>query len=307
MCHNWVASRKTRRHWILKEANKPGETRCNKSWDRFEEYDSLSLRNVKHNIRDNKGPSLEKIQVKGSHQGSPHAVKLEDRFQEKTERQQRCARSKAWDLVKNIYMLKEKDKTAFNFPAEEWVLPAASTKDPEEREFVVDSGASMHMVSKRDFNSAELETTRTSKNPTTVVTANSEVQTTEEATVSVKELDPFVTVMLLEETPATLSLGKLCVRILGILTTAPAVKNKISPKMARELIAISNYVPFVAPNLSTSSSTTPTPTSSSSSSQDSLFGVSRYTENLATERSGSMIEELRGNLQHKPTETKKQK
>ena len=43
-----------------------------------------------------------------------------------------------------------------------------------------------------------------------MMTANGEVQTREEATVYVKELDLFVTVMLLEETPAELSLGKLC-------------------------------------------------------------------------------------------------
>ena len=51
---------------------------------------------------------------------------------------------------------------------------------------------------------------RTSRSPTTVMTANGEVQTIEEATMYVKELDLFVTVMLLEETPAVLSLGKLC-------------------------------------------------------------------------------------------------
>ena len=55
-------------------------------------------------------------------------------------------RSKAWNLAKNIHKLQEKDKAAFYFPAEEWVLPAATTKEPEEREFVVDSRASMHMV-----------------------------------------------------------------------------------------------------------------------------------------------------------------
>ena len=43
-----------------------------------------------------------------------------------------------------------------------------------------------------------------------VVTANGEVLTKEEARVYVKELDLFVTVMLLEDTPAVLSLGKLC-------------------------------------------------------------------------------------------------
>ena len=76
---------------------------------------------------------------------------------EVTERQQRCARGKAWNLAKNIYKLKEKDEATFYSPAGEWVLPAASTKEPEEREFVVDSWASMHMVSEKDLNSAELK------------------------------------------------------------------------------------------------------------------------------------------------------
>ena len=67
----------------------------------------------------------------------------------------------------------------------------------------------MHMVSKKDFHSAELETMRTSRSPTTVMTANGEVQTKEEATVHVKQLDFCVKVMLLEETPAVLSL-ELC-------------------------------------------------------------------------------------------------
>ena len=61
-------------------------------------------------------------------------MKFEDRSHEETERQQRCARSKAWNLAKNISKLKEKDMAAFYFPAEEWVLPAASTKELEERE-----------------------------------------------------------------------------------------------------------------------------------------------------------------------------
>ena len=116
-------------------------------------------------------------------------MKFEDRPQEETERQQRCARSKAWNLAKNIYKLKEKDKATFYSPSEEWVLPVTSTKKSEEREFVVDSGASMHMVSKKDLNSAELKTMRTSRNLTTVMTANGEVQTRQDATVYGKELD----------------------------------------------------------------------------------------------------------------------
>ena len=69
---------------------------------------------------------------------------------------------------------------------------------------------SMHMVSKRDLTSAELETMRRSRSRTSVMTANGEVQTREETTAHVKLLDLFFTVMLLEETHAPLSLGKLC-------------------------------------------------------------------------------------------------
>ena len=72
-----------------------------------------------------------------------------------------------------------------------------------------------------------------------MMTANGEVQTREEATVYVKELDLFVTVVLLEETAAPQFFdSENSARIMGIPTTGPAVKNHTSPKMARELIAI---------------------------------------------------------------------
>ena len=47
----------------------------------------------------------------------------------------------------------------------------------------------MHMISEKDLNSVELETVTTSRSPTTIFTASGEVQTYEEATVYVKELD----------------------------------------------------------------------------------------------------------------------
>ena len=89
-------------------------------------------------------------------------------------------------------------------------MPAPTSKSPEEREFVVDSAASMHMLSKKGLSSEELETLRRSRNPTTVVTANGEVQADEEAQVFVHDLGLFVTVQLLEDTPAVPSLGTLC-------------------------------------------------------------------------------------------------
>ena len=68
----------------------------------------------------------------------------------------------------------------------------------------------MHMVSKKDLNKAELVTVKIPESPTMVMTANSEVLAKEEATENASELDLFVTVMLLENTLAVLSLEKLC-------------------------------------------------------------------------------------------------
>ena len=231
-------------------------------------------------IRENKGPSLGKIQVKAPHQRSPYAVKVEDRSQEKTERQERWARGKAWNLGRHFYKLQEKDKATFFSPTDEWILPAASTIKPVEREFVADSGASMHMVSKRDLVSAELETMRISKNPTTVMTANGEVQTREEATVCVRGLVLVVTVMLLEETPAVVSLGKLCEDHGNTFHSTSGEKPHLTKKGKRINCNIASYVPFVVRGLSTSSSTSSSP-ASTSSSQDTVIS----TENPATERS----------------------
>ena len=68
----------------------------------------------------------------------------------------------------------------------------------------------MHMISKKDLNDAELDTLTKSCSPTIVITVNGEVQTHEEATVYVKKWGVFLTMNVLEGTPAVLSLGKLC-------------------------------------------------------------------------------------------------
>ena len=70
--------------------------------------------------------------------------------------------------------------------------------------------ASMHMISQKDLNSAEMDTLTKSCSPTIVIPANGEVQTHEEAIVYVKELDIFLTMKVLENTPAVLSFGKFC-------------------------------------------------------------------------------------------------
>ena len=116
------------------------------------------------------------------HERSPNAPKFEDRFLEETEWQEQGAREAAWTLATRVLKLKEHERATFFSPSENRCLPASNLK-PEEREFVVDSGASMHMISKKDLNSAEMETSTKSCSPTIVKTANGEVQTHEEATV----------------------------------------------------------------------------------------------------------------------------
>ena len=67
----------------------------------------------------------------------------------------------------------------------------------------------MHMLSKKDWSSNKMETLLRSRNTTTVVTANGEVQTIEDIQVYVHDLELLVTVQVLEDTPAVLSHGKL--------------------------------------------------------------------------------------------------
>ena len=89
-----------------------------------------------------------------------------------------------------MFKLKEHERAAFFSSPENRCLPASTLK-LEEREFVVDSGASMHMISKKDLSKAEMDTLTKSCSLTIVITANGEVQTHEEAMLCVKELDIF--------------------------------------------------------------------------------------------------------------------
>ena len=178
-------------------------------------------------IRD-QNPSLGYICPGEPHERSPNDPKFEDRSQEETEWQEQGAREAAWKLAKHVFKLKEHQRAAFFSPSENRCLPASTLK-PEEREFVVDSGASMHMISKKDLSNAEMDTLTKSFSPTIVITGNGEVQTHEEAIVHVKELDIFLTMKVLENTPAVLSLGKVCDEK-EYPTNGSMVKNHISLK-----------------------------------------------------------------------------
>ena len=98
-------------------------------------------------IRD-QNPSLGYICPSEPHQRSPNAPKFEDRSQEETVWQEQGAREAAWMLAKSVLKFKEHERATFFSPSENRCLPASNLQ-AEEREFVVDFGASMLLISKK--------------------------------------------------------------------------------------------------------------------------------------------------------------
>ena len=219
-------------------------------------------------IRD-QNPSLGMICPGDPHQRNPNAPKFEDRSQEETEWQEQGAREAAWKLAKSVLKLKEQERATFFSPSENRCLAAPSTLKPEEREFVVDFGASMHMISKKDLSDAEMDTLTTSRSPTIVITASGEVQTQEEATVYVKELDIFLTMKVLDNTPAVLSLGKLCHENGYSYEWINGQKPHLIKNGNRIPCNTENFVPIAVPGLSSSSSRSDSSTSRTLSRQES--------------------------------------
>ena len=173
------------------------------------------------------------------------------------------------EWTQSILKIKEKDTSTCFSPIEVWCFLAPSVTKPEEGEFVVGSRASMHMLSRKDLNSAVLETVQVSKRPTTVSTASGEVQTNEEATVYVKEFDFLVTAKLLEDTPACLSLGKLCEDHGYSYEWTSGQLPHLIKRGRRIQCSTENYVPIVVPGSSTGSSSSTTSTFTTSLPQDS--------------------------------------
>ena len=99
-----------------------------------------------------------------------------------------------------------------------------------------------------------MDTLTKSCSPTIVITANGEVQTHEEATVYVKELDIFLTMKVLENTAAVLSLGKLCDENGYSDEWINGQKPQLIKNGIRIQCSTENFVPIVVPGLSTSSS-----------------------------------------------------
>ena len=116
-----------------------------------------------------------------------------------------------------------------------------------------------------------MDTLRRSRNPTTVMTANGEVQTNEEVQVYVRDLDLFVPVQLLDNTPAVLSLGKLCSEHGNLYEWKNCQNPQLTPNGNTITCTMDNFGPLVAAGLSSSpsrnSSSTSMPTDQSNYSE----------------------------------------
>ena len=224
------------------------------------------------------------------HQRSPNAPTFEDRSQEETEWQEQGAREAAWKLAKSVLNSKEQERATFFSPTENRCLPASILK-PAEREFVVDSGASIHMISKKGLSDAEMDTLTKSCSPAKVITVNGEVQTHEEATVYVKELDIFLTTKVIENTPAVLSLGKLCDENGYSYAWINGQKPHLIKNGIRMPCNTENFVPVVVPGLSNSSSGSDSSTSRTLSRQESHYSTSSSSSSSSPTESESQTRE----------------
>ena len=92
-----------------------------------------------------------------------------------------------------------------------------------------------------------MDTLTKSCSPTIVITANGEVQTHEEAIVYVKELDIFLTMKVLDNTPAVLSLGKLCDENGYSYEWINGKKPHLIKDGIRIICNTENFVPIVVP------------------------------------------------------------
>ena len=149
----------------------------------------------------------------------------------------------------------------------------------------------MHMISKKDLSDAEMDTLTKSCSPTIVITANGEVQTHEEATAYVKELEKILTMKVLENTPAVLSLGKLCDKNGYSYEWINGQKPHLIKNGIRIPCNTENFVPIVVPGLSTSSSSGSSSTSKTPSRQESHSSSSSSTSSSSPTVSEIQIRE----------------
>ena len=161
-----------------------------------------------------------------------------------------------WELAKDVYNLEKSRKThsAFLPKLGQCWHPLWQSRKRDISWSTLE--LSVHMLSKKDLSSGDLETLKRSRSSVTGMTANGEVQTNEEAQVYVHDLHIFVTVQLLEDTLAVLSLDKQCKEHSYTCEWPSGSEPRLNKNENQTFCRTENFVPVVVPGLSSSSGTT---------------------------------------------------
>ena len=78
------------------------------------------------------------------------------------------------------------------------------------REYLVDSGAALHIISQHALTKEELRTKRKLRTEVVLQTANGMAAASHEAKVYIVELDLYLWALILKDSPCLISMGKLC-------------------------------------------------------------------------------------------------
>ena len=136
--------------------------------------------------RERKGPPRRNIQKCAPRGRCPCAPNFGGRSLEETLHQEGRAREAGRDLAKKK-QAQEFGQNYVLYSKRKRLCCCLLQRDQRSAKFSVDSGASMHMMSKRELSSEEMDTVKRSTTPTVVLTANGKVHTHEEAQVFVHD------------------------------------------------------------------------------------------------------------------------
>ena len=156
----------------------------------------------------------------------------------------------------------------------------------------------MHMPSRKDLNSDELETVKVSKKTVDGCYSQRRADHKRRGNSVCQSIRFIRDRVLLKDALAVLSLGKLCEDHGYTYYWTSGQKPQLIQNSRRMECNTANYVPFVVPGLSTSSSSSSSPTSPTSSSQEAVIP----TQHPASARNESMSDGVRGNSSRGPSE-----
>ena len=178
----------------------------------------------------------------------------------------------------NIYKLKNVDKDTRYTPIEARVVPASNFDKTRGARFLSKSGAPVHMASKQELSSDELDILQRSRTPLWC-------------------LQPVGTVQSLEETRAVLSLGKLCDDHGYSCEWVSGKKPQLTKEGKTSECKTDNFALLVIPGLSTNSGSN----SSSTSTLQDLSSTSPAQERC----DGLVLGDWCGSLQKPKTKIKR--